>query len=86
MLSELRLGSQVTVPKEIILNMGLKEGDKFEVFQKDGVICLVPTVVYSDNYVNKLQSIAAETKSDYQNGSIKGFSDIGELISDLDKL
>ncbi|MDR0983865.1 MAG: AbrB/MazE/SpoVT family DNA-binding domain-containing protein [Ruminococcus sp.] len=86
MISELKLGSQVTVPKEIILNMGLKEGDKFEVFQKDGIICFVPTVVYSDDYLEELKSIVVETKADYRTGKIKGFSDIGELISDLDKL
>jgi bifunctional DNA-binding transcriptional regulator/antitoxin component of YhaV-PrlF toxin-antitoxin module len=83
MISELRLGSQVTVPREIILDMGLKDGDKFEVFQKDGVICLVPTVVYSSDYVNGLKSLTAETKTDYKNGKIKGFTNIDELISDL---
>jgi AbrB family looped-hinge helix DNA binding protein len=83
MLSELRARSQVTVPKEIIINMGLKEGDKFEVFEKDGIICLMPVAVYPKSYVEHLQSLAAESKVDYQKGEIKGFTDIEELISDL---
>jgi AbrB family looped-hinge helix DNA binding protein len=86
MLSELRARSQVTVPKEIVVNMGLKEGDKFEVFQKDGVICLMPVAVYPKSYVEHLQALAAESKSDYQKGEIKGFDTIEELISDLNAI
>ena len=35
MLAELRNRSQITIPAEIIKNLGISEGDKFEVVQKD---------------------------------------------------
>lgn len=46
MLAELRQKSQVTIPKEIIVKLGLSEGDKLEIFEKDGTIFLMPVVVY----------------------------------------
>ena len=46
MLIELRRRSQITIPVEIIKAIGAKEGDKFEVIQKDGGIFLCPVVVY----------------------------------------
>jgi bifunctional DNA-binding transcriptional regulator/antitoxin component of YhaV-PrlF toxin-antitoxin module len=74
------------MPKEIVLNMGLKDGDKFEVFEKDGMICFMPVAVYPKAYVDKLKNIAAEAKSDYETGEAKGFTDINALISDLQNL
>ena len=46
MLTELRQKAQVTIPKEIIVKLGLSEGDKLDIFEKDGSICLMPVVVY----------------------------------------
>ena len=36
MLIEMRARSQITLPNEIIKNLGLNEGDKFEVEERDG--------------------------------------------------
>ena len=36
MLAELRQKAQVTIPKEIIVKLGLSEGDKLDIFEKDG--------------------------------------------------
>ena len=46
MLAELRSRSQITIPAEIIKHLGISEGDKFEVMEKDGGIFLCPVVVY----------------------------------------
>ena len=46
MLAELRTKSQITLPKDIVLSLGLSEGDKLEVYEKDGVIHMVPVAVY----------------------------------------
>ena len=35
MLAELKNASQITISEEIIKNLGISEGDKFEVVQKD---------------------------------------------------
>ena len=42
MLTELRTKSQITIPKDIVMKMGLREGDKLEIVEKDGVIELMP--------------------------------------------
>ena len=56
MLAELRVESQITIPKEIITTLGLSEGDKLDIFEKDGMICLMPVVVYPKKYVDELRS------------------------------
>ncbi|MDR0947585.1 MAG: AbrB/MazE/SpoVT family DNA-binding domain-containing protein [Ruminococcus sp.] len=86
MLSEMRSRSQVTMPKEIVGSMGLKDGDKFEVFEKDGMICFMPVAVYPKSYIEKLEAIADETMEDYKSGKIKAYTDIDELIEDLKSL
>jgi hypothetical protein len=74
------------MPKEIVVNMGLKDGDKFEVFEKDGMICFLPVAVYPKSYVDKLKSIVEKTKADVASGETKGFTDIDSLIADLNAL
>lgn len=46
MLIEMRGRSQITIPAEMVKNLGIKEGDQFEVIEKDGGIFLCPVVVY----------------------------------------
>ena len=50
MLTELRTKSQITIPKDIVMKMGLREGDKLEIVEKDGVIELMPVAVYPKKY------------------------------------
>ena len=38
MLTELRTKSQITIPKDIVARLGLHEGDKLEIVEKDGTI------------------------------------------------
>lgn len=54
MIIELRKKSQITLPKEIVKQLNLSEGDKFDITVKDGYIKLEPVVVYSKQYVAKL--------------------------------
>ena len=46
MLAELRQKSQITKPKELIAKLSLSEGDKLDVFEKDGTICMMLVAVY----------------------------------------
>ena len=55
MLAELRQKAQITIPKEIIVKLGLSEGDKLDIFEKDGSICLMPVAVYPKKYLNELK-------------------------------
>ena len=61
MLAELRSRSQITIPAEIIKNLGISEGDKFEIMEKDGGIFLCPVVIYPKE---KLMALAQLLKKD----------------------
>ena len=63
MLAELRQKSQITIPKEIIVKLGLSEGDKLDIFEKDGTICMLPVVVYPKKYLDELRGELGEVKA-----------------------
>lgn len=84
MLAELRTKSQITIPKEIVASLGLSEGDKLEIFEKDGVICLMPVTVYPKKYVDELQREINELKSDIDSGKKPVFDSIDSLFDKLE--
>ncbi len=85
MLAELRTKSQITLPREIVTAMGLAEGDKLEVYQKDGVIYMVPVTVYPKKYVNELQQEIAQLKENIRAGKQPVFDSIDALIGRLEE-
>lgn len=84
MLTELRKKSQVTIPKELVNRLGLKEGDKLEIVEKDGVIHLVPVVVYPVKYVEALKKEVESIKTKMQSGEQAVFESVEELFDQLD--
>jgi AbrB family looped-hinge helix DNA binding protein len=83
MIAELRAKSQITVPREIVAKLGLSKGDKLEVFERDGTICLMPVVVYPKKYVEALEREASETADLVNKGELKVYSSAEELIESL---
>ena len=57
MLTELRTKSQITIPKDIVKHLGLAEGDKLDVVEKDGVIQIIPVAVYPKKYLEELRAV-----------------------------
>lgn len=84
MLAELRTKSQITIPKEIVTNLGLSEGDKLEIYEKDGVICLMPVTVYPKKYVDELHQEISSLKSDIISGKKPVFDSIDSLFDRLE--
>ena len=84
MLAELRSKSQLTIPKEIVDKLRLSEGDKLEVYERDGVICMMPVVVYPKGYINKLRRDIQEVKEKIAAGEQPLFDSVDELISYLE--
>ena len=64
MLVELRGRSQITIPAEIIKELGAVEGDKFEVVVKDGMLIFVPVVVYPKREVERLKKLALQAENE----------------------
>lgn len=84
MLAELRQKAQITIPKEIILKLGLSEGDTLDIFEKDGVICIMPVVVYPKKYLNELRDEIIEVKSKTASGEQPVFDNVAALFDKLE--
>ncbi len=81
MLAEIRGRSQITIPSEIIKRMGISEGDKFEIIEKDGGIFLCPVVVYPKEKLLKIAKLikTAEPQLNEQ----QGFDSVEDLFADM---
>ena len=84
MLAELRAKSQITIPKELIDRLGLSEGDKLEIYEKDGVICIMPVAVYPKKYLGELREEIEETKAKILSGEQPVFDNIDALFAKLE--
>ena len=82
MIIELRKKSQITLPKEIVKNLNLQEGDKFEVSIENGCIKLEPVAVYPKEYILKLaeeiQVLRKDVKFEYNT-----FNNVDDLLKSL---
>lgn len=85
MLAEIRTKSQITLPKAIVKSLGLSEGDKLEVYESNGIICMVPVTVYPKKYVNDLQSEIAALKKTISEGKQPVFDSIDALMDKLEE-
>lgn len=55
MIIELRKKSQITLPKEIVKKLNLKEGDTLDVSIKNGIINIKQVSIYPKDYVENLE-------------------------------
>lgn len=84
MMTELRKKSQITIPKDLIEKLGLNEGDKLEIAEKDGAIHIIPVVVYPKNYIRDLKDEMTDIKRKIKSGKQPVFDDVDELFRHLD--
>jgi len=84
MLAELRQKSQITIPREIIVKLGLSEGDKLDIFEQDGTICMMPVVVYPKKYLDKLRGEIDEAKAKIASGEQPVFDSVDALFAKLE--
>lgn len=85
MIAEIGSNYQITLPKEIVSILGLSEGDKLEISEKDGVIYMIPVTVYPKKYVDSIQNEIAQLKKDISDGKQPVFDNIDELTEKLEK-
>ena len=85
MLSVLRAKSQITIPKELVDKLGLSEGDNLEIFEKDGMICVLPVVVYPKKYLYELRLELKETKAKLASGEQLIFDSAEALLKKLEE-
>jgi AbrB family looped-hinge helix DNA binding protein len=85
MLVELKDKSQVTIPKAVVRQLGLKRGDMFDVVVHDGVVMMVPVVVYPRAKAEELEALAASARESAATGKADVYDDVEDLIADLHK-
>ena len=78
MLAEIRGRSQITIPSEIIKKLGICEGDKFEIMERDGGIFLCPVVVYPKDKIEKLAKLVKKSSYDQ-----KTFDSVEDMFADM---
>ena len=83
MLIEMRGRSQITIPAEVVKSLGIKEGDQFEVIEKDGGIFLYPVVVYPKKEMVRIAKLIKETDADYKSGKLKAYDEVDKMFEDM---
>lgn len=84
MIAELRQKSQVTIPKEIVAKLGLSEGDKLDIFEQDGSICIMPVSVYPKKYLEELKEEISDVKAKIASGEQPVFDSVDALFDKLE--
>ena len=85
MLAELRSKSQLTLPKQVVIEAGLSEGDNLDITVRDGIIYIIPVAVYPKAYVDNLHNEISVLKSRLKSGEQKYFSNVEDMLADLEE-
>ena len=81
MLAEIRGRSQITIPAEIIKKLGISEGDKFDIVEKDGGIFLCPVVVYPKDKLLKIAKLIKSSETELS--SQDSFDTVEDMFADM---
>ena len=81
MLAEIRGRSQITIPAELIKRLGISEGDKFDIVEKDGGIFLCPVVVYPKEKITKIAKLIKESENEISKQ--KAFDSVDDMFADM---
>lgn len=84
MLTEFRKKSQITIPKDVVVKLGLKEGDKLEITERDGTIRIIPVVVYSKKRLVELKKEIVDVKAKIKLNDHLIFDNVDDLFKQLD--
>ncbi len=89
--------SQVTIPKEIVKELAMQEGDMLRVIKAGHAIIFVPVKTipkgamyfepgsYTEVITEQdIKQAMAEAKAEYKAGKLQGYDDIDKLFEDLD--
>ena len=88
-ISEIRVNSQITIPKNIMKKLSLKKGDKVEFDIKGDSIVVKPVLIIDKAqswfWTKKWQDKEKEADKDIEAGRVKTFDNVNDLMNDLDK-
>ena len=88
-ISEIRINSQITIPKQIMKKLLLKEGDKIEFEVKEDEIIIRPVLIIDKTqswfWTKKWQKAEREADEDIKAGRVKTFDEVDSLMKDLEE-
>lgn len=84
MLAELRQKAQITIPKEIVAKLGLSTGDKLEIYERNGTICMMPVTVYPKSYLDALRGELDSLKAKLASGQQPVFDSVDAMFDKLE--
>ena len=79
MLVEIRARSQITLPNEVVKSLGISEGDKFEVVERDGGVFLCPVAVYPKAKLKQIAKIVKE----HEKNPAAAYESVVDMFKDL---
>ncbi|MCF7923631.1 MAG: AbrB/MazE/SpoVT family DNA-binding domain-containing protein [Candidatus Izimaplasma sp.] len=82
---DLRKKSQVTIPKEIVTELKLQEGDHLDISVRDGVIIIEPVAVYSKSYIQKLEDTVIRINEEPSKYNVGPFNSVEDAINYLEE-
>lgn len=86
MVVTIRAKSQITLPNKTVKSLGISEGDKYEVVERDdGSILLVPVVTYPKAYIDRLEKEVKVTEKKIKNGEQPVFTSVDDMMAYLEK-
>ena len=85
MIATIRKRSQITIPNEIIVKLGLTEGDQLDIIEKDGAIVLLPMAVYPTKYIEALKKEVGDIKAKIASGEQPVFDTVDALFESLER-
>lgn len=83
MVTILRAKSQITLPKDVVNKLGLQTRDHLDIYEKNGVIHLVPVSVYPKEYIKELNEEITTIKGDIKDGKQPTFDNVDSLMKKL---
>ena len=84
MLTELLPNSKVTIPKDIIVKLGLSEGDTLDIYEKDGTICIMPVIVYPEKYMDDLRKEIDDVKAKLASDEQPAYGSVDALFGAME--
>ena len=82
MLTKMKEKSQVTIPKPLVDDLGLKTGDSLDAFVTDGVITLVPMELFPRHAMQKVIANVSAAEKD-RTATEEALRNIRELFGSM---
>lgn len=86
MITEFRKKSQITIPKDIVKQLDIKEGDQLNIYAENGSIRIEPVAVYPKKYMDELHKEIQTIKKKIKENDQDVFDNVEDMFTELDSI